>query len=62
MDGKYGRTQKVMKMDRERHYAGLANNKPKDKATIDFNRGAYQSIDVSEYIKKLKKGKQNEGK
>ena len=52
MDGKYGRTRKIMKMDGQKHYNGLEKLKPDEKAVINYRRPAYPNISVADYVKK----------
>lgn len=54
MDGKYGRTRKIMKMDGQKHYNWLEKLKPHEKAVINYRRPAYTNISVVDYVKKCK--------
>lgn len=54
MDGKYGRTRKIMKMDGQKHYNGLEKLKPDEKEVINYRRPAYPNISVVDYVKKCK--------
>ena len=50
------RTSDEQKIEQNSHYAEMETNKPPDEASATFNRKAYQSIEVMDYIRKIHKG------
>lgn len=50
------RTTDEQKIERNSHYDEIETNKPPDNARAAFNRKAYKSIDVMDYVRKIHKG------
>ena len=56
VDMKRKRTSDERKIERSSHYAEMETSKPPDEASTAFNRKAYKSIDVIDYVRKIHKG------
>lgn len=56
------RTSDEQKIEQNSHYAEMETSKPPDEASAAFNRQAYQSIEVMDYIRKIHKGDDASGK
>lgn len=50
------RTSDEQKIEQNSHYAKMETSKTPDDASAAFHRGAYQSIEVMDYIRKIHKG------
>lgn len=50
------RTSDEQKFEQNSHYEEMETCKPPDEASTAFNRKAYKSIDVMDYVRKIHKG------
>ncbi|MFR5739462.1 MAG: hypothetical protein ACLUEC_09805 [Coprococcus sp.] len=50
------RTTDEQKIEQNSHYEEMETCKPPDEASTAFNRKAYKSIDVMDYVRKIHKG------
>lgn len=50
------RTSDEQKIEQNSHYAEMETSKPPDEASTAFNRKAYKSIGVMDYVRKIHKG------
>ena len=50
------RTSDEQKIEQNSHYEEMEACKPPDEASTAFNRKAYKSIDVMDYVRKIHKG------
>lgn len=50
------RTSDEQKIEQNSHYEEMETCKPPDEASTAFNRKAYKSIDVMDYVREIHKG------